>query len=106
MPVEPIEKPCTLIRKEARKVAKAYIMKFSSAPDAMIHHSVGILRMLQAGFCGPTGARDSDAPRTGSCSDSSAGISRRAGAAASTIADRQPNACAIGPLKKLLMAWP
>src|SRR5882672_2092099 len=101
-----MEKPCTLIKKEARKVEKAYMMKFSSAPEAMIHHRVGIRRMLQTGFRGPTGARDSDAPRIGSWSESSAGTSSTAGTAARTIAVRQPNACAAGPLKKLLKDWP
>src|SRR5947209_20422810 len=51
IPVEASEKPCTRIRKDARKTAKEYMVKLSTAPEAMIHHSVGIRRMLQGDCC-------------------------------------------------------
>src|SRR6267154_6092171 len=49
IPVEASEKLWTRIRKDARKTAKAYMVKLRIAPEAIIHHRVGIRRMLQAG---------------------------------------------------------
>jgi hypothetical protein len=47
IPAEASETPWTRIRKDARKTAKAYIVKLNSAPDAMIHQRVRIRRMVQ-----------------------------------------------------------
>src|SRR6266566_4932244 len=106
MPVDDSVNPCTRMRKEARKTANAYMMKFSSEPDAIIHHGVGMRRMLHADFGRLSACPTSDAPRIGSCNVSSAGISSSAGTAASTMAARHPKACATGPLQKLLNARP
>jgi len=106
MPVDESVSPWTRMRNAARKPAKEYMMKFSSEPDAMIHHNVGMRRMLQADFCEFARPPASEAPRIGSCSKSSAGSSNSAGIAAATIAVRHPKACATGPLKKLLNPRP
>src|SRR4051794_39877348 len=105
MPVADSVNPCTRMRKDDRKTENEYMMKLSSEPEAMIHHSVGMRRIDQADL-GITGAPASEAPRLGSCKSTRAGTSSSAGTAATTIAVRHPNACATGPLQKLLSARP
>src|SRR5256884_6509689 len=78
----------------------AYILKLRKPPEAMIHHSVG--RRSKPSADVPTAGTGcvSLAPRRGSSSISNVGTSTSAGAAATTMAARQPCACASGPLEK------
>src|SRR5882762_10732496 len=94
------------LRNAGRKVAMAYMLKFRSAPDTIIHQSVGIRRMLHIEPPDSVGGCISLAPRTGSGSSNNAGISISAGAAAKAIAVRHPYAWASDPLKKKLSAPP
>ena len=93
-------RPWMRLRNAGRKVPMAYMLKLSSAPERMIHHMVGILRMASIEPVSSGSRCSSAAPRAGSPRRSSTGTSSRAGAAASTIAARHPYACATGPLKK------
>src|SRR5712671_96903 len=94
------------LRNAGRKVAMAYMLKFRSAPDTIIHHRVGMRRMLHIEPPDSVGGCISLAPRTGSGSSNNAGISISAGAAAKAIAVRHPYAWASDPLKKKLSAPP
>src|SRR6267154_105294 len=94
------------LRNAGRKVAMAYMLKFRSAPDTIIHQRVGIRRMLHIEPRGSVGGCISLAPRTGSGSSNNAGIRISAGAAAKAIAVRHPYAWASDPLKKKLSAPP
>src|SRR5438045_3263025 len=84
----------------------AYILKLRKTPEAMIHHSVG--RRSKPSADVPTAGTGcvSLAPRRGSSSISNVGTSTSAGAAATTMAARQPCACASGPLEKYASAPP
>src|ERR1700751_5712167 len=106
MPDLASDKPWTRLKNAGKKVPMAYMLKFSSAPEAIIHHSVGMRSTLHI-EPRASGARWlSLAPRSGSGIISKAGIRNNAGTAANTIAARQPYACAIGPLKKKPSAPP
>src|SRR6185369_4263893 len=98
MPDSRRESPCNRLNNAGRNEASAYILKFTSAPEAIIHHIAGMRRMAH------TETRStvpfSDAPRAGSRSHSNAGNTTNAGRAAVTIAVRHPNECAMELLKK------
>ena len=86
-------------------VEKVYMMKFRSAPDIAIHQSAG-MRASVANDPPVRGAGPLPPPRAGSGRESSTGTSSAAGAAATAIATRQPNACATGPLIAKLSMMP
>src|SRR6185437_9172744 len=86
--------------------ATEYKIKFTKAPERVIHQKVGIRSTAQMEPASTGGACVSAAPRAGSCSISSSGTKRSAGAAATIIAARHPNLNAIGPVKKKLSAPP
>src|SRR4051794_36691067 len=83
-----------------------YKIKLTKAPESVIHQKVGIRNTAQMEPASMGGACVSAAPRAGSCSMSSSGTKRSAGAAATIIAARHPNFKAIGPVKKKLSAPP
>src|ERR1043166_9747190 len=84
--------------------ATEYRIKFTKAPESVIHQNVGIRNTAQIEPASTGGACFSAAPRAGSCSMSSSGTKRSAGAAATIIAARHPNFNAMGPVKKKLRA--
>ncbi len=92
--------PWMRLRTAGKNVPIAYMLKLSIAPEAMIHHMVGIFRMAAIDDFAIASWCASAAPRTGSVSRSRNGIRTTAGAAASTMAARHPYAWATGPLKK------
>src|SRR5271156_136843 len=105
-PAWAMEYPCTRVMKAGRKVPRAYILKLNNAPDTMIHHKVGTRSRADSDPALLTVRVSSDAPRAGSWTRSNRGTRRIAGAAALTIAVRQPHPCAIGPHNKKLSAPP
>src|SRR5271168_1469663 len=94
------------LKKAGRKVPMAYMLKLNSAPEAMIHHRVGIRKTDQKEPVECANVPVSAAPLRGSGNVRSSGMSNTAGSAAVTIAARHPKACAIGPLRKKLSALP
>src|SRR5580658_2034266 len=105
-PAWAMEYPCTRVMKAGRNVPRAYKLKLINAPDKMIHHKVGTRSRADNDRLLSTAKASSDAPRAGSCRRSKRGTRRIAGAAALTIAVRQPHRCAIGPHNKKLSAPP